>query len=97
VDGQQRKRLILTLLVVIPLGGYALFSSRGLFSRVSLEWEKRKLQETVTTMKQQQDSLKQVVKQLESDTLLIEKLARERYGMVKPGEQIYLVERPQAK
>jgi cell division protein FtsB len=95
INEQQRKRLIITLLVALPLGGYALFSSRGVFSRVSLEWEKRKLQETITTMKLQQDSLKHVVKSLESDTLLLEKIARERYGMIKPGEQIYLIEKKQ--
>jgi cell division protein FtsB len=89
---QQRKRLLIGLLLGIPLGGYALFSSRGVFSRLSLEVEKRQLEETILTMRQQQDSLRTVLKRLESDTLLIEQLARERYGMIKPGEEVFLID-----
>ncbi len=85
-------------ILALALGGlfvvYALFSSRGVFSRVSLEVEKRKLQESIGAAREQQDSLKKMVKQLDNDTLLIEKIARERYGMIRQGESVYRIESP---
>jgi cell division protein FtsB len=89
---QRRKRLLLTLLVGLPIGSYVLFSSRGVFSRMSLEVERYQHQQTLTAMRLQQDSLRQFVKRLQTDTVLMEKIARERYGMVKPGEQVFLLD-----
>ncbi len=84
--------MLIGALIALPLGGYVLFSSRGIVSRIELEWEKHKLLSNIETMKMQQDSLKAVIKRLETDTLLIEKLARERYGMTKPGEHVFIIE-----
>lgn len=38
-----------------------------------------------------EDSLRSVIKSLESDTTIIERLARERYGYVRPGEQVFII------
>ncbi|MFW6276782.1 MAG: FtsB family cell division protein [Bacteroidota bacterium] len=37
------------------------------------------------------DSLKQRIKMLQKDTSEIERVAREKYGMVKPGEKVYIL------
>lgn len=91
---KQRKRLVVAVLFGVPLSAYVLFSSRGIFARVNLELEKRQLTESIQIYRQQQDSLKRTIKKLETDTVLIEKIARERYGMVRPGEKVFIVEAP---
>lgn len=94
---KQRKRLVVAVLFGVPFSAYVLFSSRGIFSRLNLELEKRELTESIQLYRQQQDSLKQTIKKLESDTVLIEKIARERYGMIKSGEKVFIVEVPKNK
>lgn len=47
------------------------------------------LQERVAQLEVENDSLRQILTMLEHDKDYIEKVAREEYGMVKPGEKIY--------
>jgi cell division protein FtsB len=79
---QHKRRLMFLMLFGIPIAAYVLFSSRGVFARVSLEWEQRRATARIERAVQEQ----------ESDTLLIERLAREKYGMVKPGERVFIVD-----
>lgn len=88
----QKRRLMIVAIIGIPIASYALFSSRGLFSRVSLEWERRSLAGRIAAAHAEQDSLRNQIVRLEQDTLLIEKIAREKYGMIKPGEKIFIVD-----
>ena len=94
MNDQQKRRLMLGMLLGVPIAAYILFSSRGLFARVSLEWERRTVLERVKAVTAEQDSLRNTIRSLESDTLLIERLAREKYGMVKPGERVFIVNEP---
>jgi cell division protein FtsB len=89
---RQRRRWMRFLLFGIPILGYALFSSRGIFARLSLEWESYAVRRSVESARQEQDSLRSYIDRLMSDTALIERIAREKYGMVKPREQVYIVQ-----
>lgn len=82
----------MAILILVPLLGFVLFSKRGIIARVGLEVEKQAMQEEIAQVRQQQDSLRTIIQRLQSDTTLIEKLAREKYGMVRPGETVYRVE-----
>ena len=86
-----RRRLVLAILVLVPVLGFVLFSKRGVIARAGLEMEKKEVFEDIRQARVQQDSLRTVIRQLQTDTLLIEKLAREKYGMIKPGETVYSV------
>lgn len=88
----KRRRLIMAILILVPLLGFVLFSKRGIIARVGLEMEKQTMQAEIEQVRKQHDSLRAVIEQLQSDTVLIEKLAREKYGMVRPGETVYRVE-----
>jgi cell division protein FtsB len=39
------------------------------------------------------DSLRSELKALETDPEVLERVARERYGMIRPGEHLYRIER----
>ncbi len=91
--GMTRKRLFtiagLTLVVVV----FVLFSNYGVITRLTLMSETDQLEQTMTTLKATSDSLRRQVRILESDSTEIERLARERYGYVRPNEEVFIINR----
>lgn len=90
-----RVRFFLALAVLVPIAGYILFSRKGVVPRVGLVFDKKDLQAKIIRDKYQQDSLLLLLKRLEQDTFFIEKIARERYGMAKTGEKVFILEQAQ--
>ena len=71
--------------------------SSGLIQYGRLQLRRIKLEKEISQLQARQDSLKQAIFRLQNDTTYIEKVARERYYMGRPGETIYTVLRqPQA-
>jgi cell division protein FtsB len=91
--GMTRKRLFtiagLTLVVVV----FVLFSNYGVITRLSLMSETEQLEQTMTTLKATSDSLRRQVRILETDSTEIERLARERYGYIRPNEEVFIINR----
>ena len=89
--GMTRQRLFtiagLTLVVVV----FVLFSNYGIITRLSLMSETAQLEQTMTTLKATSDSLRRQVRILESDSTEIERLARERYGYIRPNEEVFII------
>lgn len=85
----EKKKLILATVIGVPLLSFALFSQRGLLARIGLEAERRDLRSDIEALQAKRDSLREYIRRLENDTVLIEQIARERYGMVRPGETVY--------
>jgi cell division protein FtsB len=44
-------------------------------------------------MRRVEDSLRAAIRHLETDTTEIERLARERYGYVREGEEVFIIKR----
>ena len=88
----KKKVLILAIAIAVPLATFALFSQRGLLARLALEQEKVATKDEITVLLGRQDSLRTLIKRLENDPFLIEQIARERYGMIREGETVYLLE-----
>ena len=76
------------LIAFLALVAYIAFGN-GLFYKV---WQEEKtlakLEAQRKQLKAETDSLRQVLKLLESDIDFIEKVAREDLGLVKPGEVV---------
>ena len=87
----KRNRVIIGSVIGVLFAGYVLFSEYGLWTRFGLEFKKNNLEDDVTNGQHIQDSLIKMIKVLKTDTLEIERIAREDYGMVKPGEKVYIV------
>ena len=76
--------------------GYSYFGgSYGLIQLWRLQQRQTALTHEVMRLQVQQDSLYREIQLLQTDTTYIEKLARERYKMGKPGEKIYTIVKPQ--
>jgi cell division protein FtsB len=89
----QNKSILLALLIAIPVLSFMLFSNRGIIARLSLESDRKELQDKIQGSLDEQKRLQQQSKALDGDARAIEVIAREKYGMVRDGETIYKVRR----
>ena len=89
----RHKRTLLAALIVVPVVSFATFSNRGILKRLTLEGEKSAMQAKVHLASQEQRRLQDLSKSLENDPKAIEKVAREKYGMVRDGETVYKVKK----
>lgn len=87
----RNKRFLLALAICVPLGGYGLFGSRGLVSRLRLEQQKTEMEQRLRNAEEETQRLKSQSKALETDRAAIERVAREQHGMVRSGETVYKI------
>lgn len=87
------KNLVLVLLVGIPVVSFITFGPRGVLKRMSLEGQKAELEERVAIAEAEQARLLKESRALDHDLGAIEKVARERYGMIMRGETVYKVKK----
>jgi|LJSS01.1.fsa_nt_gb cell division protein FtsB len=72
---------------------FAVFSRYGLLTRLRVEREYSELQHRYDSLARRARELQQRVWLLQHDERELERLARERYGMARPGETVYVVPR----
>lgn len=70
---------------------YVLFNSQGVLHRMSLERQKKEIELKIQQAEQEQKQLQDQSKALDGDKKAVEKVAREKYGMVREGEKVYRV------
>ncbi|HEX6588045.1 MAG TPA: septum formation initiator family protein [Longimicrobiales bacterium] len=80
--------LALALYYALFGGEYSVFELRSLSKRVALE------QARLDSLRIEVDSLEARADSLENDSATIERIARERYGMIRPGERLYRFVQP---
>jgi cell division protein FtsB len=91
-EAYTHKGPFLILVVVMVVIMYALFEDNGIITRIQLVTKKSELREKVQRAEIENARLKEYIKLLESDRKTIEKVAREKYGMIKEGEKVYKIE-----
>ena len=81
------------LMVTIIFGCISLliFSDRGLINLWSLKKEKQQIQNEINDLRNQIAMLEKEEEKLKFDEKYIEKIAREKFKMVKPGERVFKV------
>jgi cell division protein FtsB len=87
---QKRIKLVLLLFFLLFLATFFLWGSRGFIRYIEVSSEKEKLMKDIDRykmMKHKLDSEKVKLNQNE----YIEKVAREKYNMIKPGEKVYKI------
>lgn len=86
----ERKKLLLYTILILFLALNFVFSEYGIINRISLEFEKSELIDDIQSEKSVNDSLMKRINILKSDSIEIERLAREYYGMTKPNEKLFI-------
>lgn len=81
------------LMVAIFIGCFTLilFSDRGLINLWSLKKEKLEIQNKINSLRNQIAVLEKEEEKLKFDEKYIEKIAREKLKMVKPGERVFKI------
>jgi cell division protein FtsB len=87
-----RRKITLAAIAAVPVLVIITFGNRGILKRVDLELRRDQLSEQVQQQHAISDSLRSEIQRLKTDTAAVEQLAREKYGMVRPGERIYRVD-----
>lgn len=88
---KENKRFSVLLFGLFILLMFVLFNSNGVVQRFRLENQKKEFMEKIRLAEEEQKKLKDQSKALEGDKKAIEKVAREKYGMVREGEKVYKV------
>ena len=77
--------LCITLLIIF------IFGDHGLLQLYKLKRDRAKVQAQISQLRKERERVMVEKNRLENDIQYLEKLARERYRMVKPGEKVYKV------
>lgn len=82
--------------LILILGGFvfiwfAFIDTYSLWTRYDLSQRKDNLKQKTEQLEAETARLKQQIKDLKNDPALLERIAREEYGMKKEGETIYKV------
>lgn len=73
------------------------FSNHGLLKRFEINKENAVIEAKIINERREQDSLRALIDKLKTQKSETERIAREHYGMIKPGERVFLVKPPKEK
>jgi len=68
-----------------------IFGDHGLLKLYKIKNERQLIQKKIAILREEREKLKTEKIKIENDLSYIEKIAREKYKMVKPGEKIFKV------
>ena len=78
-------------LIFFSLAIVFIFGDHGVFKLFKIKNERKIIQKKIITLREEKEKLKIEKNKIENDLSYIEKIAREKYKMVKPGEKIFKV------
>ena len=87
------KKILLGLLGLVLVIWFLFVDAYSLKTRWDLGQQKKELIRKTEELKIESETLEQDIQKLENNPDLIEKIAREEYGMKKPGEKVYKIKK----
>ena len=81
----------LVFLICMSLIIIFIFGDHGLIKLYKIKSQRKKVQNHITQLREEREKRKEEKNKIENDLDYIEKIAREKYKMVKPGEKIFKV------
>ena len=81
----------LVFLICFSLVIVFIFGDHGLLKLYKIKNERQLIQKKIALLREEREKLKTEKIKIENDLSYIEKIAREKYKMVKPGEKIFKV------
>lgn len=88
-----KKSFLVILLTAFVVAWFTFIDTYSLKTRWDLYSQKEDLKERTEELNNRSEELKVKIDRLNEDPALLEKIAREEYGMRKPGETVYKVKR----
>ena len=87
------KKILLGLLGLVIVIWVLFIDVYSLKTRWELGQQKKELIQKTEELKNESEILEQNIQNLKKNPNLIEKIAREEYGMKKPGERVYKIKK----
>ena len=81
----------LVLLICLSLIIVFIFGDHGLLKLYKIKSQRKTIQTHIAQLRDEREKAKEKKQKIENDINYIEKMAREKYKMVKPGEKIFKV------
>ena len=81
----------LVFLICMSLVIIFIFGAHGLIKLYKIKTQRGKIQNHIAQLRQEREKRKEEKNKIENDLDYIEKIAREKYKMVKPGEKVFKV------
>ena len=81
----------LVLLICLSLIIVFIFGDHGLIKLYKIKQKRKRTQANITKLREEKEKTIDEKNKMENDLDYIEKIAREKYKMVKPGEKIFKV------
>ncbi len=89
----QRLKFFFGAAAGLAILAYFSFNQYGIIQRFETHGEFRTLQNEIAEQKKKQSEIRNTLERLQSDYDYIEKIARERYYLIKKGETVYWIRR----
>lgn len=86
-----KKSALISMLVLFFVLWFGFFDSYSIWTRYQLEREKKDLIHRTEQLVADTQNLRLKIEALRNDPSLLEKIAREEYGMRRPGETVYRI------
>ena len=78
-------------IIAITLSIVFIFGDHGLLKLYKIKSQRKTIQTHIAQLRDEREKAKEKKNKIENDINYIEKMAREKYKMVKPGEKIFKV------
>lgn len=88
-----KKSFLVILLSAFVITWFSFIDTYSLKTRWDLNSQKNDLKTRTSEFNKNSEELKKKIENLDEDSALLEKIAREEYGMRKPGETVYKIKR----
>lgn len=87
----RKKIMLISFVIIIAFLSIVIFSSHGLITRIGLEIDNTNYREKISGEIFIRDSITKRIELLKTDIIEVERIARENFGMIKPGEKVYFI------
>jgi cell division protein FtsB len=86
-----KKSFLVSILVAFVAIWFLFIDTYSVLTRIQLNQKKTDLIEQTRQIEEETAALNAKIENLENNPDLLEKIAREEYGMRKPGETVYII------
>ena len=90
-NNKAQTTLILSLVLFVVMILAAVFSDKGVVTVYDFQGELNQLKDHNSGLEQENARLKKEIKALKTEPLAVEKVAREKLQLVKPGDVVYQI------
>lgn len=88
-----KRSAIVGLLITFIAAWFLFFDTHSVLTKLQLENQKKELIERTKELEEQTAELENKIDEIHKNPELLEKIVREDYGMRKPNETVYKIER----